>query len=201
MYRYILTYLLCIMCYSTVESQPVIVKVSEFPPPGTVTQDTVYYSGNRKLTWDDFKGKVRLGSLSIANTFTGFSYNATALHKHDTFHLHVYLQIYFDRRGSWVRQNQKTDYALSHEQLHFDIVKLIANQFRDTLLRSKFSPTYYDSEIYFLYWDYWRKMTDMEQQFDSETNHGINRMAETIWQDKIRKALLSDSNQDSPPGE
>lgn len=200
-YKHILPYIVCIICYSPVQSQVVAVKVSEYPLPGTVTEDTVYYSSSRKLDWNDFKGRIRDSSPSIANTYTGFRYNATAFKKNDSISVHLILQIYFDRRGSWVRQNLKSDYALSHEQLHFDIAKLIADQFRDTLLRSQFSPDYYDSEIYLLFWDYWRKMTDMEQQFDAETNHGINRNSETRWQEKIRKQLLLNSGPDSLPDE
>lgn len=168
----------------------------EYPPPGTTTSDTVYYSPDRKLAWDDFKGTVRKESSSEAVTFTGFSYDATALKLKDSIFVHIYMQIYFDRIGSWVRQENKNAYALAHEQQHFDIAKIMADAFKDTLLSSTFSPEYYDSEIHFLYWDYWRKMTTMEQLFDDETHHGINQAKEAYWSEKVRKALLSNSNPD-----
>ena len=171
-----------------VKSQTVIINVTQQPPPGTVTGDTVYYSLQRKLSWDDFRGKVYSSSSFEANTFTGFSYNSAVLEKKDTLFVHIFLQIYFDRKGSWVRPGSRNAYALSHEQLHFDIAKLVADQFRDTLLSGTFSKDH-ESEIYALYWDYWRKLTKMELQFDEETKHGRNHAAEAVWERKIGKAL------------
>ena len=59
MKRGIIIYIMCIMCYSNVHSQTIQVSVSELPPPGTDTEDTLYYSTARKLTWADFQGNVR----------------------------------------------------------------------------------------------------------------------------------------------
>lgn len=201
MFRGFLIFLMCTACYLDVQSQVVKVNVTAYPAPGTTTPDTVYYSRQRKLNWDDFRGRVRAASSSAAVTFTGFLYTAASIQQKDTIHVRVILQTYFDRTASWVRPDHRNAYALSHEQLHFDIAKLVADRFKDTLLSSTFSPDYYAGEIDFLYWDYWRKMTDLEMQFDRETHHGILHSTEALWQKKIRKALLSGSDPGLPHDE
>ncbi|MGH2644100.1 MAG: hypothetical protein ACRDE2_09140, partial [Chitinophagaceae bacterium] len=165
----------------------------EFPLPGTVTEDTVYYSSFRKLTWADFTGTKTPGSFSAAETLPGFSYNAIVIQKKDTVFIHVFLETYFVRNESWVEPGAENDYALSHEQIHFDIAKIAEKQFGDSLKKRVFSPEYYPIEIHFLYWDIWRKMTGWELRFDEDTQHGMDRAAEADWAKKVRKALLSGS--------
>lgn len=172
-------------------SQGQVVKIvtEEFPPQGTVTKDTVYYSKTRKLQWSDFTAKDRAESTMAAVSFTGFSYNASFLEKQDTTFIHIYLQVYFDRNGSWVRQGDKSSYALAHEQLHFDIAKLMEEQFKDSLHLKTFDPEYYAIEIHWLYWDYWRKMNRIQKKYDTETRNGRNQGKQAQWMDKIKKAL------------
>jgi hypothetical protein len=174
-----------------VHGQVLLVHVREFPPPGTLTADTLYYARDRPLRWSDFLGRPRPGSPSAALSFTGFSYDASSVQKADTILVTLYLQVYFDRDGSWVRTDDKNAYALSHEQLHFDIAKVAEQGFRDSVLSKRFSPQYYPIEIHFLYWDCWRKMNQMQQEFDAETRHGQDRLKEAEWEKRINHQLLS----------
>jgi hypothetical protein len=194
MVKWIIIWLLFITPVATVHGQPVHVDIREWPPAGTLTPDTLYYSATRKLQWSDFRGTPRPGSPSAALSFTGFSYDASALQDSNSVRVTLYLQVYFDRRGSWVRPGEKNNYALSHEQLHFDIAKVAEEQFIDSVLTRTFSPAYYGIEIHFLYWDMWGKMNDMQQQFDAETRHGQDHGREEQWEQKIRRLLLSNSD-------
>ncbi len=193
-FRWICILFLSISCWQTVNGQVVNVTTEEYPPPGTITKDTLYYSGARKLQWQDFTGSLTPGSFSAAETMPGFSYDAASIKKGDTIFVRVYLQVYFVRNESWVLAGEGNDYALSHEQIHFDIAKIAEEQFNDSLLKKSFSAEYYPIEIHFLYWDFWRKMTDWEQQFDTETHHGMDRAKEALWAEKVRKSLLSGSD-------
>jgi hypothetical protein len=141
------------------------------------------------LQWTDFTGKVRAESPSAALSFTGFSYTATARTQPDTIFLKIYLQVYFVKDGSWVRPGGNSIYALSHEQLHFDIAKLAEEQFKDSLKFTTFDPEYYPIDIHFLYWKIWGKMNDMQEKFDQETDHGSNHTMQARWEKKIRNAL------------
>lgn len=201
MLRWIIILIACISCWQDVHGQKVMLITEEFPIPGTVTPDTVYYSLNRKLTWPDFTGTITPGSSAAAETMPGFSYNAVASQKKDTILVHVYLQAYFVRNESWVLPGNNDTYALSHEQIHFDIAWLAEQEFKDSLLSRTFSSQYYPIEIHFLYWDIWRKMTNWEERFDEDTRHGMNHSAEDIWAEKVRKALLSGSGLSLPHDE
>lgn len=201
MFRWIIILILCISCWQDVYSQVVKVIAEELPIPGTVTADTVYYSAQRKLTWSDFTGTITPGSAAAAETMPGFSYSATASQKKDTILVHIYLQVYFVRNESWVLPGNEDAYTLSHEQIHFDITKVAENEFKDSLLARSFSPQYYPIEIHYLYWDMWRKMTAWEERFDKNTSHGMNHDTESIWAEKVRKALLSGSGLGLPHDE
>lgn len=195
------TYFLCISCYLPVHSQTVQISVQQWPPPGTVTKDTIYYGAARPLKWSDFTGNIRQNSPSAALSFTGFSYDATTLTKNDTAHVLVYLQIYFVRSGSWFRPEDANAYTLSHEQIHFDIARLAAEIFRDSLLATPFSYQYYGTEINFLFLNCWRKMNQLQSDFDDQTLHGTNRAIEALWEKKISAKLPSDSDQGLPHDE
>lgn len=183
--------LACISCEWQLSAQPVKVSVFESPVPGTVTEDTVYYARSRPLQWSDFTGRVSATSNSAALSFSGFSYDAAVKTGRDTIQVYLYLQTYFVRSGSWVRSGDANAYALSHEQLHFDIAKLAELQFRDSVLRQKLSPDYYPAEIKFIFLDSWRKMSQMQDDFDRETDHGKNHGQEASWEQWITQRLPS----------
>ncbi len=173
----------------------VLVQVIYAPPPGTDASDTVYYSPARPLRWSDFKGRVRSESPSAALSFTGFSYDAVTRRRADTVLVRVYLQVYFDKAGSWVRPGEASAHALAHEQLHFEIAALEAARFRKALLDSALSPTYYEYEINQLFLDHWRAMSRLQERFDAETGHGRSAAAQARWADQLRRArqALEDS--------
>ena len=185
--------ILCITLSLVTPAQVVRVTVTESPRPGTLTPDTVYYAKDRPLQWSDFTGRVRKQSSSAALSFSGFAYDASVSEKPDTIHVRLYLQTYFVRSGSWVRPGEANPYALSHEQIHFNIARLSAIDFRNAVLRDTLTPGYYPVEIKMLFLDYWRKMSEMQKAFDDETRHGTDHEAEALWQQKITKKLLSDS--------
>lgn len=188
----LVTGLLCIICDGQATAQVVKVFAGEDSAPA-VSEDTVYYRADRPLQWPDFTGKAQPESTASALSFTGFGYNAIVREDKDTVWVHLWLQTYFVRSGSWVRPGQANSHALSHEQLHFDIAKIAELAFRDTVTRVTFSPDYYPAEIKILFLDFWRRMNHMQETFDRDTGHGTNQAAEAAWKKKIFRILLSDS--------
>lgn len=94
------------------------------------SQDTVYYSKQHQLTWDDFRGTPRAESAYSAAAFTGFGYNGEVKYRGDTAIINIVMDVYFIQSYSWVRVDAKSDYALAHEQLHFDITYLITERLK-----------------------------------------------------------------------
>ncbi len=183
------TLVLLIFMYQAACPQVIKIVTVESPPPGTSTGDTVYYSKERPLKWADFTGNINRSSTMAAVSFTGFSYDAAIQEKADTILVQIFLQVYFVKDGSWFSPGQQNAYALAHEQLHFDIAKLMEEQFKDSLHLKQFDPEYYPIEIHWLYWDYWRKMNKIQEEYDAETGNGRNRAKQAQWNDKITHAL------------
>ncbi|MDB5009909.1 MAG: hypothetical protein JWQ06_698, partial [Mucilaginibacter sp.] len=80
-------------------------------------------------------------------------------------------------------------YALNHEQRHFDIVKIITEQFKQKVLAEKLTPDTFEAFINMQYLDSYRDMDAMQKAYDKETSHGINRFVQTEWNDRIDKEL------------
>ena len=99
------------------------------------SDDTVHYNPARKLTWADFQAPPRKGSHYAAEVFTSFAYEGKSTVKDGVIILNLTAKAYMLKLSSWGRADARNDYALNHEQRHFDIVKIIVERFK-----RKFSP-------------------------------------------------------------
>lgn len=151
--------------------------------------DTVFYAPRRPLTWDDFRAAPRSGKNYGAAVFSSFGYEATARTVNGVVEVAMTLKVYQLKNSSWVWPVAKHDYALRHEQLHFDITRLVAERFREKLLAEDLQPDEYDSRIQFLFLESFREMNKLQEQYDDETAHSINRAAQARWDEKITGEL------------
>lgn len=151
--------------------------------------DTVFYDPRRPLTWDDFRAAPRSGKNYGAAVFSSFGYEATARTVNGVVEVVMTLKVYQLKNSSWVWPVAKHDYALRHEQLHFDITRLVAERFREKLLAEDLQPDEYDSRIQFLFLESFREMNKLQEQYDDETAHSINRAAQARWDEKITGEL------------
>lgn len=108
---------------------------------------------------------------------------------HDSLRIDVYLQTYFDKQGSWYKPSLVDAYALSHEQLHFDLAKLWELCFRKFLDTLHTDSVSYSSDIQLAYLDYYRRFTSQEMVFDRETDHGQLPLEEHRWEQEIHEAI------------
>lgn len=151
--------------------------------------DTLFYAPGRKLAWDDFRGKPPVTGPSGAVAYTSFSYEGSSSLRKDTLVITLQLQVFFVRSASWVRFDNHSDYALIHEQLHFDITRLVAERFKQKLKQTALNRDDYDSVIQYQYLQSFREMNRLQYAFDHETNHGTNPLAQARWRDNITIAL------------
>lgn len=170
-------------------AQELSIRCHEFPPECTDTPDTLYYGFQCPLRWSDFRGTPQRESSSAAITFAGFSMDARSRMVHDSLRIDVYLQTYFDKQGSWFKPGQVDAYALSHEQLHFDLAKLWELRFRKFLDTLRTDSVSYSSDIQLAYLDYYRHFTRQEMAFDRQTDHGLLPTEEHRWEQEIHEAL------------
>lgn len=154
-----------------------------------VEGDTIYYSPNRPLTWADFQSTLRPSGPYQAAVMPSIGYTEEAKVEHGIVEVNIAVKAYVPKSACWASPTGRDDYALLHEQGHFDIVKIIAEQFKRKMLAKKLTPDDYEAAINMQYLDSFRDMNTMQKAYDSETAHGQNRLAQDQWNVRIAQAL------------
>lgn len=150
--------------------------------------DTIYYSQARPLTWDDFKEKPDMGNFD-AEVFTSIGYTESASIANGVIGLNMLMKVYVPKSDCWVRDRGQDDYALNHEQRHFDIAKIVAEHFKQKISAMSLPPDNYDGDINVQYLETLRELHQMQTQYDKETHHGSDHYAQGQWNEKIDKEL------------
>ncbi len=164
------------------------IKIIFLPENDKNDSDTIYHH-SRKVTWDDFKGKPTNTSYGAA-IFANFAYNASFRINDGFIEATIQAKTYMVRGMSWVTPASHNDYALAHEQLHFDIAKLITERFKKKIMSMKAELIIdLNSMIQYEYLESYREMNFLQKQYDNETQHSINRQKQADWEEKIGKWL------------
>lgn len=149
--------------------------------------DTLFYNLKNPLQWSDFRAQPR-GSRFAAAVFPSFSYEGESKTINGVVHLTITVKVFVVRDASWVRAG-RDDYGLNHEQRHFDIVKIVAERFKQKIKPSALTVEDYNSIIQNEFLESWREMTRMQEQYDSETGHGTNLASQETWNQRIDEDL------------
>jgi hypothetical protein len=141
------------------------------------------------LSWDDFKGRPDESTLWTAVTYSGIKLRCESKLNGGTFHLQIKLFPYMDRSRSWYKESGHNNYTLSHEQRHFDITILVTRQLAEALQQATYSYKTYARQVDAIHDDYLRKLNEMQDQYDKETDHGMKRTAQRMWDRNIAQKL------------
>lgn len=148
--------------------------------------DTVFYSPKRPLVWDDFKVRnAKPGSRYAAAVFTSFGYEGRSYPKDDDLVVEIGLKTFMVKSMSWGRPESRTASTLRHEQIHFDITRLVVEKFKARLKNADLTIEDYDSEIQYQFLEAFREMNDDQERYDGETGHGLNAGAQAAWDRKV----------------
>ncbi len=85
--------------------------------------------------------------------------------------------------------NINSDYHLLHEQVHFDITRLGAENFIKQLVNSKFTKENYEKLLNSVFDECYNENAAWQQQYDKETSHSINKTEQLKWNYKIATEL------------
>lgn len=143
--------------------------------------DTVYYQKGRSLSFNDFQAKPPQNNGFQAAIFPSFGYNMQRELRAGIIQIQLTIKVYMVKSASWAFPIIKSTYSLNHEQRHFDLVKLISERFKAKLLSEKLNPDNYEGIISYEYHEFYREMNRLQQQYDKETNHGINKAKQDEW--------------------
>ena len=83
----------------------------------------------------------------------------------------------------------KTDYILTHEQGHFDIAEIFARKLNKLMKEYNFDWNTYRQDLKKIYQDVLDEKEDMQNKYDEETNHSINKEKQEEWLKKISGKL------------
>jgi hypothetical protein len=185
MVKYFFISLFLVTNFSCFAQVTVTVKWQQYTP--TAKSDTIYYNASKKLTWLDFKGKPDPQSEATAITSSGFGYMAGMQSRNGKTAIAITVYCYFSKPNSWVRN--QSDYALNHEQHHFDVTYIVTNLFIAKLKAAKFNRNNYDNLIEKVYNESCRQLEQMQNDYDGQTRNGRQKNIQSAWNDKIEKQL------------
>jgi hypothetical protein len=141
-----------------------------------------------RLQPSDFLTVNSLPDDKLAEIYTGISYKEfrTRTGKIKGFEVHAVC----DRSKSFMLEKVKKGYHLKriidHEQGHFDLTEYITRKLRQRLENCT------NSELAeSIYYDHLTLMDELQQLYDSQTDHGRDEDLQKKWDLKIRQYLFS----------
>ena len=151
--------------------------------------DTIYYNADKKLTWSDFKGRPVAASPAAAITESGFGYKMSMNSVNRKTNVVITVFCYFNKKHSWVKKGMENDYALRHEQNHFNITYINAWLFVQKLKEAQLNKGNFNYLVEKIHDECFDALDKMQNDYDGQTSNGrINRM-QHIWNKKIEQQL------------
>ena len=151
--------------------------------------DIIYYESNRKLSWPDFKGRPDGPSFAAAITQSGFGYQLTMRSLNSRTIINITVYCYFNKNKSWVKKGANNEYALLHEQHHFDITFINTCLFINKLNEAKFTKSNCGPLSAKIHDECFIALNNMQNQYDGETSNGRKKELQAYWNKKIDQQL------------
>ena len=182
-------------------------------PCAGAAQEAIEWSLERRLSRDDFKGRVPAGAqnaaLSWLNIDTSWECQGAVFA--------ASARATFDPSRSWWRSTHGRAWAsagermssgrahaearrsvaqldvqlLEHEQLHFDLAEAVARKIRARFndFRNACSEAGGTDPVQAMVTQADRELQEEQQRYDRETSHGVNARAQEQWKRRIRAML------------
>jgi hypothetical protein len=165
--------------------EAIIYKVPDYK----IHEIRIEWSESRKLTWNDFKGKINSRDLNTSAETScelGLKSNSVKIFNKPK----IAVTNIFDCNSSWVLPKDKNSSALlDHEQLHFDLNEIYARQLRKKILEGKFSYFNLIKESNKIYEEISLSCIKRQELYDTETKHGTENIAQKRWEKDIKTEL------------
>lgn len=149
------------------------------------SSDTIYHDVKRKLTWGDFKGVPDLKHFGGAVTSSGYAFDADIKIENKIIYLNVGVYVFFTKSQSWKKASINSNYHLLHEQMHFDITRLGAENFIKQLTEATFTKDNYSQMLDQVFDKSYNENIALQHQYDKETRHSILTQQQHHWNVKV----------------
>jgi hypothetical protein len=151
--------------------------------------ETIPWNSKRKLTWNDFQGKIPVNNRAAATTASGITYRFSTSGTRDNIEVDFKIDTFFYPAKSWYDPSLCDEVILSHEQLHFDISEIYARKMKKRLANESFTYSNVKSRVKTIYKEIMQELDAYQNQYDAETNFSRDREQQLIWNKKINDAL------------
>lgn len=157
----------------------------------TPAGEVVYYNQNKILDWSDFLGEVPTEPGSVAAiTMSGFGYHSSAKISGSIGEIDIGVYCFFNKNKSWVKPGKTTPYILKHEQIHFDISFIAANNFIKEIRAAQLTSRNYNQEVVRIYNKCISAMNKMQDDYDNQTRNGQDNVQQAKWNAYAEKELM-----------
>lgn len=173
----------------TVKAQKLNVVVNYVATVDQKNSNNIHYTVDKMLNWSDFQGKPVEASDAAAITNAGFGVNLLFRRNEKATELVIDVNCSFSKKDSWVKNANKKAYILKHEQGHFDIAFIHTISFMQKLRNASFTTSNYAAVIQKIYNQSVTEMSNMQNQYDSETDHSKISEKQAAWDSKISQQL------------
>ena len=150
--------------------------------------DTIFWSPTRKMTWADFTGTMPKTTKYSAQIFNNFEYIAPLKLENGELTINLQMKVYMLKSGSWTSSTSLSEYSIAHEQVHFDLTKIVVERFKQRAKRL-LTIDNYDSELQLLFIEMYREMNRLQREYDDESNHSVNVLGQQKWQQFVDEEL------------
>ncbi|MEO7394387.1 MAG: DUF922 domain-containing protein [Chitinophagaceae bacterium] len=146
-------------------------------------EELLEWDSSTRLSWADYKASPTPESDAAASTTTYLSIQYNITNKSFGYKI----QSKFSKNRSWCVH--KTPYILSHEQGHFDIAEVFARKLHKEMSEYKFNKKTYQKDLRKIYEKVTAEKEKIQNDYDEETNHSINKRKQREWLIKIEEML------------
>ncbi|MGB6269825.1 MAG: hypothetical protein WBF67_12535 [Olleya sp.] len=150
-------------------------------------ESEIEWSKDRKLTWDDFKGKPNKeefpDALAVTNSSIGYQ-SGINLFKNGK----VFVQTLFYTNNSWYLPEGKNDYVLKHEQIHFDITEIYSRMLRKALADANVTSNN-NGKAEDIFNDIVSKWKERQEYYDYNTRYSKRKDTQEKWEAIIELEL------------
>jgi hypothetical protein len=156
-----------------------------------IAPESIIWSAERRLTWDDFQGRPDIGSGAGAMTVYLLSYDANC--RGETFDSRVFSAFLPDQ--SWVKTDvllaspTMSQQALAHEQTHFDLSEVAARRTRRALAALKQPCTMTDQQLNAIVDAFLREDVERQRRYDRDTANGSHSAWQHDWNRRVFEEL------------
>jgi len=152
-------------------------------PAQDLNEELLSWNAKRKLKWSDYKAAPDPDSDAAASTTTYLRVE----YKISDNNFGYTIKSWFSKTRSWGLH--KSDYILSHEQGHFDIAEIFARKLNSKLKSYQFNQRSYQKDLGKIYDNILEEKSAMQNNYDRETRHSINKEKQAEWLKKIEELL------------